>query len=183
MGKPRVRGNHAIIKVRKLDGAEISIGEVSKFSVKELGEIKKSRAIGQNSVTANKTFEGYDLSFEGGKVDWNLAQLLHRQDETIYKGGRSPLFYVTQKIFFFDGSTEEFNYNDVVIYGYNLDIDANDELMEKFEGFCGTLRTPVYAGLAKGNEPGNVGIIDDLIKNAIEKKDTAFFSDVTRIGS
>lgn len=172
MGRPRVRGNHARIFIVDPKGNEIYIGEVSKFSVKELGEIKKSRAIGQNSVTSNKTFEGYDLSFEGGKVDWNLAQLLHRQDELIYNGRRAPLFRVIQKVFFFDGSSEEFTYNDVSIYGYNLDIDANDELMEKFEGFCGTLRTFNGGGQALTDNNANKGFVDDLLSNTLSNKNS-----------
>lgn len=167
MGKPRVRGNHARIIVMDSTGNETDIGEVSKFSVKELGEVKKSRAIGQNSVTSNKTFEGYDLSFEGGKVDWRLAQILHRQDEKIYEGRRAPSFKVKQQVNFFDGSVEEYTYEDVTIYGYNLDIDANDELMEKFEGFCGKLRTTLPSGQARTSESANNAIVDELLNRAL----------------
>jgi hypothetical protein len=160
MGKPRLRGSHAIISV-----GDTEVGEITKFSVKELGEIKKSRAIGDPGVTANKTFEGYDLSFEGGKVDWKLAALLHVQDEKIYgkvgSGSRAPLFKVTQKIHYYGASQPEtYTYNDVVIYGYNLDIDANDEMMEKFEGFCGTLRVPTVPAV----DPKAT-----VIKSAVEK--------------
>lgn len=177
MGKPRVRGNHARILIVDKDGKEIEVGEVSKFSVKELGEVKKSRSIGQNSVTSNKTFEGYDLSFEGGKVDWKLAQLLHRQDELVYSGNRSPLFIVKQKVFFYDGSEEHFSYNDVTIYGYNLDIDANDELMEKFEGFCGTIRELLTSGNASQDYPRNRKSVDSLLTNALSKD--SFVNDIS----
>lgn len=139
MGKPRVRGSHAVIAIKK-GSTEIKVGEVSKFSVKELGEIKKSRTMGEQEVTANKTFEGYDLSFEGGKVDWNAALLLHKQDEKIKSGERAALFKITQRITYYGGLVEEYEYNDVVLYGYNLDMDANDEMTEKFEGFCGKIR-------------------------------------------
>lgn len=179
MGKPRVRGNHARILVVDSTGTEIDVGEVSKFSVKELGEVKKSRAIGQNSVTANKTFEGYDLSFEGGKVDWNLAQLLHRQDELIYTGRRAPSFKVIQKVFFFDGSVEEYSFEDVTIYGYNLDIDANDELMEKFEGFCGQLKTPLMSGQAATNKSANDGFVDALLVRALTGSANSIVGDTT----
>jgi hypothetical protein len=141
MGKPRVRGSHAIISITPAGAKEPqAVGEISKFSVKELGEIKKSRSMGEQQVTANKTFEGYDLSFEGGKVDWQLAQLLHAQDAAIVAGKRAPHFQVKQVITYFGDKKEEFTYDDVVLFGYNLDMDANDEMSEKFEGFCGTLR-------------------------------------------
>ena len=135
MGKPRVRGSHAKISI---DGVEV--GEISKFSVKELGELKKSRAIGEHKVTSAKTFEGYDLSFEGGKVDWKLAQLMHLQNKKIVNNQRSPYFTVRQQITYYDGTVENYTYNNVTLHGYNLDIDANDEMMEKFEGFCGSKR-------------------------------------------
>jgi len=141
MGKPRVRGSHAVINIIPAGGTEPrAVGEISKFSVKELGEVKKSRSMGEQQVTANKTFEGYDLSFEGGKVDWELAQLLHAQDAAIVAGKRAPYFQVKQVITYFGDKKEEFTYDDVILFGYNLDMDANDEMSEKFEGFCGTLR-------------------------------------------
>jgi hypothetical protein len=173
MGKPRIRGNQAKILVRNSSGQDVQVGEISKFSVKELGEIKKSRSIGQKSITANKTFEGYDLSFEGGKVDWNLAQILHKQDEKIYDGGRSPYFTVLQEIVYYDNSRETFSFDDVTIYGYSLDIDANDELMEKFEGFCGTLKVVQTVGnnIANSMEK-NQTFVDDMIKKALGKDST-----------
>ena len=168
MGKPRLRGSHAVIKVSNQE-----VGEVSKFSVKELGELKKSRAIGDPGVTANKTFEGYDLSFEGGKVDWKLAALLHAQDKEIYgkvgQGSIATPFEVTQTITYYGGATETFTYKDVVIYGYNLDIDANDEMMEKFEGFCGTLRTPTAPSLEADSTKAESDVqklIEQQLKNA-----------------
>jgi hypothetical protein len=163
MGKPRVRGSHAVIRVNDQSGNMIDIGEVNKFSVKELGELKKSRAIGEHAVTSTKTFEGYDLSFEGGKVDWHLAQLLHKADDQIYtNNARTPYFQVTQKIYYYNGITEVYTYNDVTIHGYNMDIDANDEITEKFEGFCGTLRT-----LSKPVDSAEESKINDKIKALI----------------
>lgn len=172
MGKPRVRGSHAKIAICKPDGTVIDIGEISKFSVKELGEIKKSRSMGEQEVTANKTFEGYDLSFEGGKVDWKAGQLLHKQDAQIVGGARAPYFVVKQTITYYGGQQEQYVFNDVVLYGYNLDIDANDEMMEKFEGFCGTLKS-------RPTLPGSDAIQNDfdslnvaaIIENTLANKD------------
>lgn len=144
MGKPRVRGSHAKILVYTDPSKPATeVGEISKFSVKELGEVKKSRSMGEQQVTANKTFEGYDLSFEGGKVDWRLATLLHANDDAIVAGNKVAMFSILQEINYYGDKVEKYRYDNVVLYGYNLDMDANDEMMEKFEGFCGTLRVPV----------------------------------------
>lgn len=149
MGKPRIRGSHAKILVHDQDGKPLEVGEISKFSVKELGELKKSRAIGEHEITSTKTFEGYDLSFEGGKVDWQLAQLLHEQDVNIVTNNRTPYFQVVQTITYYGtDKTETYTFPQVTIHGYSLDIDANDEMTEKFEGFCGKRKdvTPVTGG-------------------------------------
>lgn len=175
MGKPRVRGSHAKIYVTDQKGNQIEVGEVNKFSVKELGELKKSRAIGEHEITSTKTFEGYDLSFEGGKVDWKLAHLLHSQDLEIISNQRTPYFKVEQRITYFGNEQNEtFIYPQVTIYGYNMDIDANDEITEKFEGFCGARRdhaNPVTGGgLADTQKTVKQGILDALLNDALPKK-------------
>ena len=174
MGKPRVRGSHAKIFVTPAGSstaAPVQIGEVSKFSVKELGEIKKSRSMGEQEVTANKTFEGYDLSFEGGKVDWYAASLLHQQDKQIKEGKRAAKFVVKQEITYYNGRVEIYTYNDVVLYGYNLDMDANDEMSEKFEGFCGTIRQ-----INEATDPlikADATAIDKLVKAVIDAQNAS----------
>lgn len=138
MGKPRIRGQHTKIFVEDGSHNRILVGEVNKFSAKDLGELKKSRAIGEAGITATKTFEGYDLSFEGGKVDWNLARLNHIQNLSIYSGDRSPYFVVVTKFTYFKSSAvDTYTYPECTFHGYNIDVDANDELGEKWEGFCG----------------------------------------------
>jgi hypothetical protein len=163
MGKPRVRGSHAKISVQ-LGDRSYDIGEVSKFSVKELGEVKKSRSMGEQEVTANKTFEGYDLSFEGGKVDFNASVLLHNQDQKIKDGEAAPYFTVTQKITYYGNKVEEYVYRNVVLYGYNLDMDANDEMTEKFEGFSGSMRTLTPPG--EGST--DIKALNDAVKAAMD---------------
>lgn len=172
MGKPRVRGQHAKIYVQDQAGVNIEVGEISKVSVKDLGELKKSRAIGDAAITATKTFEGYDLSFEGGKVDWKLAQLLHLADDQIFAGKRSPYFNVQINVEFYDGAQEIYQYPDVTIHGYALDVDANDELTEKFEGFCGMKRTASPSGAAQTSVTSMTTLITDIITASNAKDGT-----------
>lgn len=168
MGKPRVRGQHTNVYVMDHDNKLIQVGEISKFSVKELGELKKSRAIGDAHITGTKTFEGFDLSFEGGKVDWKLAQLLHKADVEIYNGERAPYFVVKTTFNYAGGTTDSYTYPEVTIHGYNLDVDANDELMEKFEGFCGMMPTYTASGTAASEERTATLTIDTLITKALD---------------
>lgn len=170
MGKPRIRGSHAQIFI-EVDGLDVAVGEISKFSVKELGELKKSRALGEQHVTSNKTFEGYDLSFEGGKVDWNAAAILHAQDKAIASGKAAPYFKVKQSISYYGATNKEvYTYTDVTIHGYNMDADANDEITEKFEGFSGAVRARTSEGVTGITGARTQADIGNSIDQLIEKR-------------
>lgn len=170
MGKARLKGQHTRIFIKDANGDEINVGEISKFSVKDAGELKKSRSLGEAEVTGSKTFEGYELSFEGGKVDWRLAQMLHLQDVNIKSGERSPYFQVETRFNYFNRESDTYCYPEVTIYGYNLDADANDEAMEKFEGFCGKLRTYTSTSPSTKSTESSIGSrITTMIENAINK--------------
>ena len=136
MGKARILGRDAEI-FATAGATVVSLGEVDKFSAKKQDELKKSQALGQKNATTNVVHGGWELSFEGGKVDWQLAQAVHAQDAQITSGGRSPYFTIKQKITYYDGTVEEFVYYDVSIYGYEIDMgSATDEISEKVTGFA-----------------------------------------------
>ena len=140
MGKPRVYGNNAKIYVADAKGNEILVGEVDKFSAKNLDELRKSQPLGDKNITSQTTFKGYDLDFEGGKVDAKLAALFHAQDQQIHAGGRSPYFIVREEVRHFDGTLEVWVYRNVTLHGYNHDAPSDEMLTEKFSGFSGTLK-------------------------------------------
>lgn len=167
MGKARILGNTAKIAViDPVTNAEVEIGEVDKFSAKNLAELKKSQPLGDIAVTSNLVHKGWDLSFEGGKVDWNLAALLHGQDEAIAAGKRAPQFIVKQKIKFFDGTSEDWQYDSVTIHGYEIDVPI-EEITEKFSGFTGEKRKPLPTTAAEDK----VSFIDAIIKKLQDEED------------
>lgn len=173
VGKARVLGSSAKIYINKSDLTTCQVGEVDKFSAKGNSELKKSRPLGAKLYASQIDPQGWDLSFEGGKVDWKLAALLQAQDRQVYQDGRSPYFTVTQTIKFSDGTLEQFNYYDVTIHSPNVDIGGSgDEVSEKFEGFAAyreaesgttfdtdvTAQSAVIAGLLAtmtGQKPGD----------------------------
>jgi hypothetical protein len=137
MGKARVMGNNAKIYVMDASAQPILVGECDKFGAKSLDELKKSQALGEKNITSQTVFKGYDMDFEGGKVDANLAALMHSQDKQIAAGGRSPYFKVKEEVTLFDGTVEVWWYDEVTLHGYEKDSPSEDQLSGKFSGFCG----------------------------------------------
>lgn len=140
MGTPRIRSKHSKVFVQDMSGADILVGEIDSLTEKDLSDVTKSQAMGQLDITANVEFGGWELSFEGGKVDADLAALVHAQDKQIAAGGRSPYFKVVQQKKFWNGTIEEYVYPEVTIYGYDCTTPNQDALTEKFTGFCGKPR-------------------------------------------
>lgn len=168
MGKKRLEGQHCKI-VAYAGDAEIAIGEVNKLTVKTNNELRKSRSIGDSEQSSSLTFEGYELSFEGGKVDWKAAALLHQQDLEIVAGRRTPYFKVIQKLKYFgDNIIQSITYPEVTIYGYEMEVDAGSEIQEKFSGFCGAKRSVDNTGKAKDEEANVTAYIEAMILKALE---------------
>lgn len=136
-GKARALSSSATITVKDpIIGVEIKIGEVDKFSAKSTSSIIKSRPIGTALETTQYKYGGYDLSFSGGKIDWELANLLHAQDTIARSIGECPKFTVEQRIVFYDGHVETYLYNNVILSGYGVDINSGDEIQESFSGYA-----------------------------------------------
>lgn len=168
MGKKRLEGQHCKIYVEAAGGKKIPIGEVNKLTVKTNNELRKSKSIGEAENSSSLTFDGYELSFEGGKVDWRAAALLHQQDVKIVDGERTPYFVVQQTLKYFGTDTRETHtYPEVTIYGYEIEVDANSEIQEKFTGYCGKKKTITPTGGAAGEVTARVSLIDALIVNAL----------------
>jgi hypothetical protein len=168
MGKKRLEGQHCKLIVKDSAGNQISIGEVNKLTVKTNNELRKSRSIGDSENSSSLTFEGYELSFEGGKVDWKAAALLHQQDVEIVNGNRTPYFIVEQKLKYFGTNIlQTVTYPEVTIYGYEIEVDANSEIQEKFSGYCGKRKNVESSGLAKTEESIVTDKITAMIAAAI----------------
>lgn len=175
MGKARISGNNAFIYVTDASGAKIEIGEVDKFSAKKADELKKAKPLGQKGITSWVEHGGWELSFEGGKVDFKLAQMLHAQDEQILKGGRSPYFKVKERIEYMNGDIEEWEYPEVSIHGYEIDVPS-EELSEKFSGFCGVNRIATQSSTV---DTGSSTTLLNKLLAAMAPKPEASNSDAT----
>lgn len=137
MGKVRVLGAACKLQVVAKDGTFVDIGEIDRFSARNLSENMKSNPLGETETNSWVRYEGWDLDFEGGKVNWHLANLVLAQDNRTRANLRSPLFRVVDKLTHLDGEVEEWVYGDVTLHMYNFDAgDSASELREKIQGFA-----------------------------------------------
>jgi hypothetical protein len=136
-GKSRVLSSSAVIEVADRSSTmSLMVGEIDSFTAKSNTAMAKSRPIGASMESAYLKYGGYDLSFKGGKVDWNLANKIHAQDVLLRTLGLCPLFTVKQEIKYYNGEIETYVYNDVVLFGYSLDAKSGDEIGEEFSGYA-----------------------------------------------
>jgi hypothetical protein len=137
IGKARILASNATVKVKDpFTGFNIKIGEVDKFGVKANTELIKSRSIGNGLETTQLKYSGYDLTFSGGKVDWELARLMHSQDHLLNTTGLNPYFSVENTITYYDGTVETYVFNNVLIFGYDMNIESENEITESFSGYA-----------------------------------------------
>lgn len=137
--KKRVLGQNTQILIMMQTGVgvptPIYLGEFETFSAKSDTTVIKHRPIGYINQGATLQYNGYELSFEGAKVDWNLARCYFLQDESLIFSTKQPTFVISDLTTYGDGTKEHYIYTDVTIFGYDVNKGV-DEIKEKLEGFA-----------------------------------------------
>lgn len=175
MAKARVYGSNAQIFVKHpVLQTDIQIGEVDSFSARQKTNLITSRPIGKSMEKGNLIYGGWELDFRGGKIDWKLADTIHNQDMMLRMFGYFPTFTITQKIIHYDGTIEEYNYPDTIIYGYEIGMDgAMNELGESFKGFSSTRDKGLF-GLGTDVGALATNLIGEIVANvAVEAAEEA----------
>ena len=198
-GQKRLLSDRVRIFV-KSEGKIIRVGELDSFSATKRDNIRTFRPCGETREIAQLEDRGWDLSFSGGKVDWNLARLLHKQ-ELLFNSRKpsegaigapsflgiglpgmgtidnkivhiEPKFDVEHSIIHFNGSMESYIYEDVVLYNYSIDIGSDLEPIK--ETFKGHSPRKTRAGstfiVDELITPGAASVVDGLISSILENE-------------
>lgn len=154
MSKARVQKNQAKLIVHSaILNIPIFSSEIDSFKATSTTTVHKSRPAGYALERATPVYGGYDLSFDGGKVDWEMAHFYWLQDNNLRAGKMPPSIYISETIFHYGGAIENYIYKDVVLFGKEISIA--DEVSNSIQGFAsmreqGVIDTTVFAG------PGNL---------------------------
>jgi hypothetical protein len=134
MGKARVYSNNAVILIHSQALlTPIPLGELDSFKATSSTSIIKSRPIGFINEQATLQYGGWDLSFDGGKVDWSLAHYYWLQDRQLRAGGVEPEIMISETVLHYNGAIEQYLYKGVTIFG--LESDKGEEVKESAKGF------------------------------------------------
>lgn len=136
MGKDRILGSMATITVNGPNGP-VPCGEFDKFTAKQKSELKERKPLGQIKPHGQVSYGGWEMDFEGGKIDSALANVVATINGDLLNGKPAPKFTVVQTIKRYDGAVERYKYPDASLYGFEQSIDkADDEIKEKIKGWA-----------------------------------------------
>lgn len=159
-GQKRILSDRVRIFV-KSEGKHVKVGEFDSFSVTDKEAVRIFKPVGSTREISLITPGGHDLAFSGGKVDWTLARLMHRQElmtnahkiEDVIAApivgynifdltyiekavNIAPKFEVEHTITHYNGNIESFIYEDTMLFGYSIEQSADlGVVTESVKGF------------------------------------------------
>jgi hypothetical protein len=193
-GQKRILSDRTTISV-KSNGKVIRIGDLDNFTVSSRDSIRVFRPVGETREYAQYESRGYDISFSGGKVDWQLARLLHKQEFLFNnrKAGQqdipielfletnnlkdmrfiNPVFEIEHTVNHYNGNIESWVYEEVTLYGYSLTVDGDlEQLKESAKGFSPTRSRGGGSLYIDESLPfGAASVVDRIILDALKADD------------
>ena len=135
MGKARVSKKHTTLLIHSEALAlPIPLGELDSFTKTSRTTNIVTRPVGFINEGSTIQYGGWDLSFDGGKVDWALAHFHFLQDQALTANKQPPKFFITETIHHFNGTLEQWTYRDVTLFGFEGET-GDGEQKESMKGF------------------------------------------------
>lgn len=129
-------------------GTPVPVGEIESFSVKSQTEMKKRFPIGQVQPNAQLFYDGYELSIKGIKIDGSWEDICAANDSALLAGQAAPRYRIVQTTTMLDGTVEIWQYDKCLIYGFNIDAAAGNEIVkEDFSGWAPSRSSGSAAGI------------------------------------
>lgn len=153
-GEKRILSDHVRISVKDQRNHLVRVGEFDSFDATKQDSVRKFKPVGETYEIGLLHEGGWELTFSGGKVDWNLARLMSLQEA--YMNDKSdnqrpfslnpdafnvrnitPLYNVEHTTVYYDGSTDTYVYEDVILHNFSTKV-SNDlaEVNESVKGFA-----------------------------------------------
>ena len=120
----------------------LELGELDEFNATQTSEVIKRRPMGYSIGSSTYKYSGWDLSFNGGKVDWKLARWAFNQDRAARIPGKTNGFSIIQTVTHFDTrvgglpAIEQYLYTNVVLFGLEQRFKGGEDITEEMKGYC-----------------------------------------------
>lgn len=159
--KDRILGQSVTLSVTVTQGpsagTHIQVGDIDSVDVTDNAKMLQHQPLGTSSPIPQLAPAGYTLACKGGKVDWQLSNLIAARDvalkaTTVANASLNPQFTVHITTIYFDGTTEVESYTHGVIYGYKKSVSKSDaEVTEDFTFECAVRTVVGPAGSTAAN--------------------------------
>lgn len=149
MSKDRILGSSTVLQIYGPSGP-VPFLEIDSFTAKNAETMEKRRPLGQVPPHPQVIYGGWELTLKGGKVDESWDQASASNDEALLAGQSAPRYRIVDTTIHMDGHAEVWNYEDVVLHGFNRDaVKSDDEIKVDCSGFS-PRRTAGSVGTAQG---------------------------------
>lgn len=135
IGKPRVGKKHVRMYIHSAALlTPVYLGEIDNFQRTSKTKASIDRPTGYALEGSTVQYGGWDLSFDGGKVDWALAHFYYLQDRGLIAGKQPPEFFINEIVKHYNGSMENWVYRNVTLFGFDGNT-GDGESKESLKGF------------------------------------------------
>jgi hypothetical protein len=136
MSQDRILGSAVVLQVYGPNGP-VPLAEIDKFTAKNAEELKKHHPLGQVQPRGQIVYGGYDLSFQGAKVNDDWEQIAKANDINLLSGKAAPRYRVVEQKTWYSGKVENWVYDDVLLFGFNAEAAmSNEEIKHDFSGYA-----------------------------------------------
>ena len=140
MSKDRILGSAVHLQIyggTGTSGGMIAFAELDSFSSKNKTTLKQNHPLGEVVPHGQLIYDGYELSFEVGKVDASLEVLQNANDQALLNGQSAPRYQIVDQTNLLDGTTETWVYPNVVLHDFDVTkAMGNEEIKQKCNGFA-----------------------------------------------
>lgn len=161
MSQDRILGSAARLEIyNPAGGPPIHFAELDSFTAKNKEELKEWHPLGQVQPHGQLVYGGYEFTFKGAKVNGDWDAISAANDLALLSGKPAPRYRIVETTNLYDGSVEQYVYNNCLIHGFNVDKNmANEEIKQDFSGFAPTRTNGSFSpdlGLLSGGPVGNL---------------------------
>lgn len=138
MDQDRILGESVVLDLYNSANTVVTVGEIDSCEETHQTEQKTTRPLGQRYDHTQVIHKGWELALKGGKIDSSVSTLAQNLQDALIGGKNAPRYRITKTTTFYDGTQEQYIYDNVVLYNFKENDSKSDAAIEwDFSAFAG----------------------------------------------